>query len=94
LAATGRFLDAAHCLHLACIQALVERGVVELSRSEPNRTLRRRVRASTLAGADAELWCALLDRTETAWFRSRSDEPDLYESWLSLHDRLLALPAR
>ena len=35
---------------------------------------------------------SLLDRLERRWFRDGSADPDLYESWRSLHARLSALP--
>ena len=84
----GRFLEAAHCLHLACIESLLRSDVLQLSRSDPNRTLRRRLASSRLAPEKVAEMCALLDRMETSWFRTRHEDPSLYEAWHGLHERL------
>jgi hypothetical protein len=93
LAAAGRFLDAAHYMQLACIEQLLQRRLIKLSRSEPNRTLRRRINGSPVPAAEQAGLMRLLDQTETAWFRDRSQDPALYAGWLDLHRRLCALPA-
>ncbi len=90
----GRYLEAAHCLHLACIEALLQRGVLRLSRSEPNRTLRARLRASSLPAADSEELCRLLDSMESSWFRTRQADAPLYEAWRAAHRRLAGGAAR
>lgn len=88
LAGDGRFLEASRCLYLACLDRLLQRGLLELSRSEPNRTLRRRLRQSSLPAEQTEELCRLLDRTETAWFRTRREEPELYEGWMRMLRRI------
>lgn len=93
LAATGRFLDAAHYMQLACIEQLLRRRLISLSRSEPNRTLRRRIVTSPVPAAEQAGLVRLLDQTETAWFRDRSQDPALYQGWRHLHARISALPA-
>jgi hypothetical protein len=90
----GRYLEAAHCLHLGCIESLVQSGVLRLSRSEPNRTLRTRLRASSLSAADSEELCSLLDRMESSWFRTRDADSPLYEAWRSAHRRIVGGAAR
>lgn len=94
LALSGRFLEAAHCLQLACIALVVHRRIVALSRSEPNRVLRRRISAASMPSSQQRTLVDLLDRTETAWFRDRADDPALYEAWRDLHARLRGLPVR
>lgn len=92
LAREGRHLEAAHCLELAALELLLERRWLELGPSEPNRTLRRRLRASRLPGSLGDEFVRLLDRLEEHWFRDRRGEHELYEAWQRLHDRLSALP--
>lgn len=90
LARSGRFLEAAHRLQLACIDLCLERGALELRRFEPNRTLRRRLERSTLAPEARREFVALVDRLERAWFRDRRAEQGLYEAWRALDRRLRA----
>ncbi len=89
LAGSGRFLEAAHRMQLAVLDLLLRRGIVELRRSEPNRVLRRRILQARLPAAERQVLLSLLDRFERRWFRDRVDDQDLYESWRSLHARLL-----
>ena len=92
LAAAGRFLEAAHRLQLASIELLLQRHVLELARSEPNRTLRQRLRGASLPERERQELLDLLQRLEQQWFRDRRDDRDLYDSWRTLHERLDALP--
>jgi hypothetical protein len=92
LAAAGRYLDAAHHMQLAVIELLLQRGIVELSRSEPNRTLRERIRGATLPPHEQHELVRLLDTLERHWFRDRRADHSLYEAWCLLHARLRALP--
>ena len=94
LARDGRFLEAAHRLLLASIQLLVERGTIELSRHDANRTLRERLAASSLSSEQRSEFLRLLDELETRWFRDRISDPHLYRSWGSFHARLLMELAR
>lgn len=93
LAAAGQFLDAAHHMQLAVIELLLQRGVLDLARSEPNRTLRARLRQARLPGAERDDLMGLIDQLERQWFRDRRPDPRLYEAWCRLHARLTTLPA-
>jgi hypothetical protein len=88
LARAGRFLEAAHRLHLGAIELLLRHGVVDLSRFETNRVLRRRLHEARLPAAERERLLVLLDRLETRWFRDRSEDRELYEGWRTLYARL------
>ena len=88
LAREGRYLEAARRLQLACIEALLRRGQLELQRFEANRTLRRRIAASGLPPAERGELLTLLQRLETRIFRDRTEDRALYEAWLALHGRL------
>ncbi len=93
LAASGRHLDAAHALHLACIERLVERGVLELRRHDPNATLRERLSAGRLAPGERGEFLQLLDWLEARWFRDRAPDArdvELFSAWRTLHARLTA----
>jgi hypothetical protein len=93
LAAAGRFLDAAHAMHLACLRRLLDRGAFELRRHDPNPVLRARIVRSTLAERERGEFLALLDGLETRWFRDRApaaDDQALFEAWRGLHQRLAA----
>ena len=94
LAREGRFLEAAHTTQLAALQVLLRAGWVELERSDPNRTLRRRVREGRLPEAERGDLLRLLDRLESSWFRDRVEDRDLYTRWRGLHARLAALAPR
>lgn len=91
LAGAGRFLEAAHCTQLAALQLLLSREWLALGRSEPNRTLRRRLREARLPDSERADFLALLDRLESRWFRDRAEDRDLYGAWRGLHARLEAL---
>ena|SRR5436309_11982693 len=65
--------------------------VLELGRSDPNRTLRRRLRDAALPEAERGDLLALIDWLEQRWFRDRSEERELYDRWRSLHARLGAV---
>ena len=69
LAAAGRFLEAARRMQLAVIELLLRRRVVTLVRSDPNRTLRARLREATLPASERGELIALIDRVERSWFR-------------------------
>lgn len=91
LASDGHFLAAAHHVQLAALQLLLEGRFVELSRSEPNATLRARLARSGLPEAERGDFLALLDRLEGHWFRDRTEDRELYRDWCQLHTRLDAL---
>jgi len=94
LAGSGRLLEAAHVMQLACLRELLDRGAIELRRHDPNPVLRARVARSGLPDRERGEFVALLDRLETRWFRDRAQrESDraLFDAWRSLHERLVAL---
>ena len=88
LARRGMFLEAARRVQLAALDLLLRARVLELGRSDPNRTLRRRLRDASLPEAERGDLLALIDWLEQRWFRDRSEERDLYDRWRSLHARL------
>jgi len=92
LARGGRFVEAAHCAQLASLQILLRKRWLELERSDPNRTLRRRLGETRLPVALRERFLGLLDRLEASWFRDRVGDSDLYADWRALHADLTALP--
>lgn len=92
LARDGRFVEAAHCAQLASLQVLLRKRWLELERSDPNRTLRRRLGEARLPAALRERFLALLDRLEASWFRDRVGDADLYGDWRRLHADITALP--
>src|SRR5262249_40543877 len=88
LAATGRFLEAARRMQLAVIEPLLRRHVLTLGRSDPNRTLRARLREATLPAAERGELIALIDRVERCWFRDGAADRALYDAWRRAHERL------
>jgi hypothetical protein len=91
LARLGRFLEAAHCAHLAALELLLQRRWIELTRSEPNRTLRQRLARTALPESERVAFASLLDRLESHWFRDRTGDRELYLAWRGLHARLADL---
>ncbi len=85
LAAQGRFLEAAHRIELAVIALLIERGVIELSRSDPNRILRKRMALAPVHESLRSDFVHLLNRLERQRFRDHEEDPALYEAWSTLH---------
>ncbi|MCG8590955.1 MAG: hypothetical protein MJE66_16820 [Proteobacteria bacterium] len=94
LARAGQRLEAAHRVQLACLEVLIERGWLQLERSDPNRTLRDRIHRSPLPAAEQRALVALVDRLESRWFRDRAEESGLYDDWRALHGRLEELGVR
>jgi len=92
LAGEGRFLEAARHVELATLELLLEERVIELARSEPNRVLRRRLRAAPLPAPERRQLLGLLDRLESGLFRDRVEDPELYAGWRALHRRVASLP--
>ena len=91
LAAQGRYLEAAHRLQLATIEVLLTRRLISLSRFEPNRVLRGRLRSAALPEPERRALLALVDRLEARWFRDRANDAALYGDWYALHRRVLAV---
>lgn len=95
LAREGRFLEAAHAMHLACLGVLLGAGALELRRHDPNPTLRRRLAVAPIPGPLRGDFLSLLGRLERRWFRDRSpaaEDPALYAAWRELHQQLAAAP--
>ena len=91
LAEQGYFLDAAHQMHLACIDQLLRTGILELHRHDPNRTLRKRLRATSMSDDSKAVFLSLLERLERRWFRDHTadaSDRELYDEWRNLHDRI------
>jgi hypothetical protein len=92
LAASGRYLDAAHRLMLASFRTLAERSVIELRPDRSNRWIRAALRGSTLAENLAVEIDALVERTERRWFgdraRDRTNDPEIYARWRSAFEQL------
>lgn len=91
LASEGHFLEAAHCTQLASLEILLRREWISLARSDPNRTLRRRLEHGSLPEPERAEFLSLLDRLESRWFRDRSEDRNLYGAWRGLHSRLDSL---
>jgi hypothetical protein len=91
LARQGMFLEAARRVQLAALDLLLRTRMLELGRSDPNRTLRRRLRDAALPEAERGDMIALIDRLEQRWFRDRSEDRELYDRWRLLHARLGAV---
>lgn len=88
LARQGHFLEAARRLQLGVLETLLQTRRLELSRSDANRVLRRRLAEAHLAEGERRDLLQLLDRFETSWFRDRQEDAGLYEGWRSLYLRL------
>jgi hypothetical protein len=90
LADSGRFLEAAHRLMIACFGVLAQRSVIELRPDCSNRWIRAALRGSPLAAGFAIEIGALVERTERRWFGNRENEPAIYYDWRSVYQRLLS----
>jgi hypothetical protein len=90
LAATGRYLDAAHRLMLASFRTLAERSLIELRPDRSNRWIRSALSAAPLGPTLAVELDALIERTEHRWFGDRADDPEIYARWRAAFERLSA----
>jgi hypothetical protein len=88
LAASGRFLEAAHNLMIASFRTLAERSVIDLRPDRSNRWIRRALRDSQLNGNLVGEIDSLVARTERQWFGDRNNSPDIYSEWKSAFDQL------
>ncbi len=91
LAEGGYFLDAAHQMHLACIDRLLREGILELHRHDPNRTLRKRIRATSMGEELKAAFLSGLERLERRWFRDHTvstSDRELYDEWRSIYERI------
>jgi hypothetical protein len=95
LAREERFLEAARRVELGILELLLRRRVIELSRSDPGRTLREQVRVSALPEAERSSLISLQRRLEAGLFREHAADRVLYQAWLDLHRRLesVAVPS-
>lgn len=91
LARMGHYLQAAHRVQLATLALLIEFDWLELARSDPNRTLRSRLRESALPMRERSELIALVDRLEALWFDSPREDRVLFEDWLSLDERIVSI---
>jgi hypothetical protein len=88
LASSGAYLEAAHRLLLAALAHAARARVLELRPHDGNRTVCRKLRASTLPPALKQQLIELIERTEASWFGARENGPELYAAWLDAYDRL------
>lgn len=88
LAARGSYLEASRRMHLACLEILLDRGLVDLRRGETNRKLRRELEKAPLSGLQRRTLGDLLGRLERQIFRDRFEDRALYEGWRGLHREL------
>ena len=88
LAASGRFLEAAHNLMIASFRTLAERSVIDLRPDRSNRWIRRALRDSQLNGNLVGEIDSLVMRTERLWFGDRENTPDIYSQWKAAFDQL------
>jgi hypothetical protein len=91
LARRGRYLEAAHRVQLATLALLIEFDWLELARSDPNRTLRTRVRESALPTRERHELITLVDRLEALWFDVPREDRLLFEDWVSLDERIVSI---
>ena len=78
-------------MQLATLALLIEFDWLELARSDPNRTLRERIRASSLPGRERDQLIDLVDRLEALWFDEPREDRSLFEAWLALDARIVAI---
>jgi hypothetical protein len=90
LAETGRYLDAARTMQLACLELLLRSGAIRLARGEANRRLRHELAAAPIPEAQRRSLGELLARLERQVFRDREEDRGLYEGWRTLHGGLRA----
>lgn len=88
LASDGAYLEAAHRLLLATLAHAARARLLELRPDDGNRTVCRKLRASTLSPALKERLIELIARTEVSWFGARENSADLYAAWLDVYRRL------
>jgi uncharacterized iron-regulated membrane protein len=91
LARRGQTLEAAHRVQLATLALLIEFDWLELARSDPNRTLRRRLRESALPTRERHELISLVDRLEALWFDVPREDRLLFEDWVSLDERIVSI---
>jgi hypothetical protein len=88
LASSGRYLEAAHSLMIACFRAMAERSLIELRPDRSNRWIRAALYRSSLGAGVAGEFDSLIAATEQRWFGGRDDDPEIYLQWKSAFARL------
>jgi hypothetical protein len=88
LAASGRYLDAAHRLMLASFRTLAERSLIELRPDRSNRWIRGALNGAAIGSPLAGEIDLLIERTERRWFGDRLDDPEIYARWRAAFDQL------
>jgi hypothetical protein len=88
LAASGRYLEAAHNLMIASFRMLAERSVIELRPDRSNRWIRRALRNSKLNEDLVKEIDALVALTERHWFGDRENSQAIYSQWRSAFDEI------
>jgi hypothetical protein len=88
LAASGRYLEAAHHLMIASFRALGERAVIELRPDRSNRWIRAALRESHLNANLVSELDRLVAETEHRWFSTRANDPAIYSEWCAAFQRI------
>jgi hypothetical protein len=88
LAASGRYLEAAHHLMIASFRALGERAVIELRPDRSNRWIRAALRESHLSADLTSELDRLVADTEHRWFGARENDPAIYSEWRTAFERV------
>lgn len=87
-AQSGRYLEAAHSLMIACFRAMAERSLIELRPDRSNRWIRAALRSSSLSESFVAELDRLISGTEQRWFGDRRNDPEIYLQWRSAFERL------
>jgi hypothetical protein len=90
LATTGNYLEAGHRLMIASFHALADGSIIELRPDRSNQWIRGAVWQSPLPRGLANDLDVMVVHTEHRWFGSRENDPEIYNQWLSLFERLAA----
>ena len=88
LAASGRYLEAAHSLMIACFRAMAERSLIELRPDRSNRWIRAALRSSSLGESLVAELDRLISGTEQRWFGDRRNDAEIYLQWRSALERV------
>src|SRR5262249_44982903 len=94
LAASGRYLEAAHRMMIASFRCLSDRAVIELRPDRSNLWIRGAIGSSRLNQGLAREIDTLVTRTEWRWFGDRRNDPAIYADWRSVFERLAGASSR
>jgi hypothetical protein len=89
LATEGRHLEAAHQLFLASLQRAAQSGLINLQPNDTNAAVRAALESSSIPSALCTELVALIHTTERAWFRNRTNDPELYARWARAYGQLI-----